>query len=257
MHSNFKIRPLAFALAIAAVPTFASAAFVNFGDIYDPAGDVVFEDVTEDNSLPTTVFAPEAVGPTAFGNSLVLDPTNFRVEAMGGEVDFLDSELSTTIVAKEGFVIESIVLDEFGSYSLGGLTGGEAEAMVNAAVFIKRVVVDGETIVLPGLNVPFTATGGGDYSRPADDGIAQPWNGSASVDLDVALGQLDISGDVTSVTLVFDNALFAAADDVSLAFIDKKGISITVDTDGDPVIPEPASLALAVLGIVGVARRRR
>lgn len=259
MHTRSR-PPLALLVAatLGFAPTLASAALVNFGDVSDPAGDVTFEDVTEDNNLPTTVFAPEAVGPTAVGNTLVLDPTGFQSQSSGGMADLIDSELSTTIVADPGAVITSFTINEFGAYSLGGLSDGEAMAEVNAAIFVTGATIGGVPTVLPAIQVPFVATDGGSYERPDDDGTAVAWTGSAIFDVATGLAGVGLAGEVTSLDIVFDNALLTAADDVSVAFIDKKGVTITVETD--PHIPEPATLGLVALGLAGVTvrgKRRR
>lgn len=254
MQSSTRYLLAALAVSLAAAwPQSASAVLVNFGDVSDPAGDVVFEDVTEDNDLGTTVFAPEATGPSAIGNTLVLDPTGFVSQSQGGAADLIDSELSTTIVANPGASITSFELNEFGAYSLGGLTGGEALAEVSAAVFVTGAVVDGTPVVLPAIVVPFIATGGGSYARVADDGTAVPWFGSAVFDVASELASVGVSGEVTELTLVFDNTLLTAADAVSVAFIDKKGVSLTVRTD---IIPEPTTLAMVALGAAAASTRR-
>ncbi len=251
---NLKTHTLCWALLVATAAV-GEAATMNWGDKTTAGSDVVFLQVTEDNDEPSTVFAPAATGPSVSGNMLVFNPVNFQSQANNG-ADLIDSTLTTTIQAKPGATIDSISVDEFGDYTLGGLSGYDALASVGAAFFWRVTEVDGAPVSLSTQVASMTFTGGGMYERPADDGTAVPWTGNVVLDVAAYLLSQGISGDATEVTLRFDNTLQTAADNFSNAFIKKKGVDITV-TPGDPVIPEPTSAALLALGALACGFRRR
>lgn len=258
MKTHSFARTFAVGLALAAVGMFASAtqaATINWGDLTSAGSTVTFEDVTENNSEATTLFADEVVGPSVVSNMLLLDPQSFQSQS-NGSANVIDSTLSTKIVSKDGSGILEIEVNEFGDFTLGGLSGGEALASVGAAFFWRVTEVDGAEIGLPLQFASMSFTGGGMWERPGDDGTAKPWTGSVLLDIDGYLASKGIFGAATAVTLRFDNTLQTAADDVSSAFIKKKALDITVTT-GDPDIPEPAALGMLVLGAVTATVRRR
>lgn len=251
---NLKTHTLCWALLLAVVTT-ADAATMNWGDKTTPASDVTFLQVTEDNDEASTIFAPIATGPTVSGNHLLFNPVNFQSQASNG-ADLIDSTLTTTVKAKPGASIDSIRIDEFGDYTLGGLNGFDALASVGAAFFWRVTEVNGAPIALPAQIASMTFSGGGEYERPTNDGTAIPWTGNVVLDVAAYLLSQNIVGDATAVTLRFDNTLMTAADQFSNAFIKKKGVDITV-TPGDPVIPEPTSAALMALAALACGLRRR
>ncbi|QDT68074.1 hypothetical protein MalM25_09860 [Planctomycetes bacterium MalM25] len=234
----------------------ASAATINWGDLTSADSNVVFEDVTENNGEAGPLFASQVPGPIVVSDMLLLDPQNFQSQSSGGGADLIDSTLSTLITAKQGGSINTIEINEFGDYSLGGLTDGEAIASVGAAFFWRVLEVDGAPVGLPNETASMTVSGGGMYQRSADDGTAVPWSGSVLIDIDAYLAGEGIDGQATAVSLRFDNTLQTAADEVSNAFIKKKGVDITVTTDR-PEIPEPTTVGLMLLGFATVAASRR
>ena len=241
-----------------------SAGIFNWGDLHDPAGDVMFLDVEEDNGLLSPLFAPMpgTGSPVAVGNSLILDPQNFFSQSTDGSL-VVDSELSTIVMADAGRMIEHIVVSEFGDYSLGGLPGGAATAQVGASFYWQVLEVDGAPVSLPlqTQSLQVSAGGGpngGIYARPADDGVVVPWEGSILIDVEGFLTANLINGDATKVSLLFDNTLLTAADQFSSAFIKKKGVRIDVCMDDVIyVIPEPASVLLLGIGLSMLGLRRR
>lgn len=234
----------------------ASAATINWGDLTSDDSNVVFEDVTENNGEAGPLFASEVPGPMVVADMLLLDPQNFQSQSSGGGADLIDSTLSTTITAKDGGAILDIEINEFGDFTLGGLSDGEAIASVGAAFFWRVLEVDGVAVGMPVETASLAVSGGGMYERSADDGTAQPWTGSVLIDVDAYLANEGIDGSATAVLLRFDNTLQTAADEVSNAFIKKKGVDITVTTE-NPEIPEPATVGLMLLGVATVAASRR
>ena len=170
---------------------FASAATINWGDFSDPEGSVTFVDVSEDNDEDSTVFDGED-GPDVMGNMLIFDPQGFQSQASNGS-DLIDSELSFMVVPQEPTWIETIRIEEFGDYTLGGLSNGEAIASVGAVFFWTINEVDGEPVSLPMQVTQLDVSGGGMYVRPDNDGTAQPWTGYA--ELNDPLRELGRRGD--------------------------------------------------------------
>lgn len=240
----------------------ASAGIFHWGDLSDPAGEVTFLDVEEDNGFNSPLFAPEPGmgGPIAVGNSLLLDPQNFLSQSSGGS-NLIDSEFSTTLMVDLGSSIDEIVVNEFGDFTLGGLPGGAATAQVGASFFWQVLEIEGSAVNMPVQTANLTvSTGagphGGIYDLPGDAGIATPWEGSVAIDVEGFLATNLIDGDATKVRLIFDNTLLTAADDFSSAFIKKKGVGIDVHVHHD--VPEPAGALLLGIGLslLGVSRQR-
>jgi len=247
-------------VALGLSQTTAIAGTFHWGDI--AGDDVVFVDVTENNNLANSVFAPMpgTGGPIGVGNSLHLDPQGFASQSANNSADVIDSTLSTTIMAAPGATIDDITITELGDYSLSGLAGGQASAEVGAAFFWTVLEVDNVAVSLPvqATNLILgsgSGPNGGIYSRPLDDGAAVIWNGAASIDVTGYLSGQQIDGSATKVRLTFDNTLLTAADDVSTAFIKKKSIDIDINT----TVPEPTTALLMglALAIATCAGRRR
>lgn len=238
------------AMAVCLQPTEVNAGMFQWGDYAD--GDVMFLDVTENNSYANSLFAPMpgTGGPIVAGNSLHFDPQAFAAQSITNANDLVDSTLTTTIMAGPNSGIENITISEFGDYSLGGGVGGQAMAEVGAAFFWTVLEVDNQAVnfATQATNLILgTGSGpnGGQYARPGDDGTAVIWSGTANIDLGGFLDSMQIAGDVTKVRLTFDNTLQTFADDVSSAFIKKKSIDIDVDT----TVPEPTTALLFGLGL--------
>lgn len=221
---------------------------------------VMFLDVTENNDEATSLFAPEPGmgGPSVSGDLLHLDPVGFSSQSQNNSADFIDSTLSTVIMANPGGAIDLLKVTELGDYSLGGLSGGEANAQVGAAFFWTVLEVDNAPVSLATMTANLTVNSGsgangGMYSRPTHDGVASIWQGTAMVDLNAYLASESLTGSVTKVRLRFDNSLQTSADNVSTAFIKKKSVDIEVNGR----VPEPGTILLMSLAAVTLPAVRR
>lgn len=241
------------------LPAHLQAGTFNWGDF--AGNNVMFLNVTENNDETTSLFAPEPGmgGPTVSGDVLHFDPVGFSSQSQNNSADITDSTLTTVIMANPGASIDVLKVNELGDYSLGGLTGGEANAQVGAAFFWTVLEVNNAPVSLATVTANLTVGSGagpqgGMYSRPTHDGVTSIWQGSAMVDLNSYLATEGISGQVTKVRLRFDNALQTSADNVSTAFIKKKSVDIEVNGR----VPEPGTALLLslVLATVPTLRRR-
>ncbi len=223
----------------------------------------MYLDVEENNAETDALFAPNPGNgsPTVVGNQITFDPQGFASQSENLAADLLDSTLTTVIMAKPGKAINTVVIEEFGDYSLSGL--GAAEASVGAAFFVTILEVDGEPvsgIPVKTQNMAFTSGGGangGEYELPGDQGSAVIWNGTAFIDIADHLSDNNVGGAATKVRLRFDNTLTTAAATASTAFIKKKELGGVIITVNEDKIPEPSTIALAGLAVLGLFVRRR
>ncbi|MEO0530151.1 MAG: PEP-CTERM sorting domain-containing protein [Planctomycetota bacterium] len=238
----------------------ACAGTFNWGDISDPAGEVMYLNVEETNAYATSLFAPEpgTGSPTASGNAIRFDPQGFQASANGGS-QTTTSTVTMLLMAQPGKVIENLLVSELGDYTLSGLAGGVASVEVGADFSWTILEVDGSPVSLPTQMDSLQVNGGagpngGLLTRPGDDGTALPWDGTVLLDFDAYLANAAISGSATKVEVAFTNNLSATADAVSNAFIKKKeigGFAVTAN------IPEPTTLALLVAAVSGLLSSRR
>lgn len=245
------------ACALLAAASTAHAATMDWGDLADPAGDVMFLEVAEDSGAGNPILFG---APAAVGNQIVYNPTGFQSQSSGGGADLVDSTATMTLMANPGQVINNFQFSEFGDYTLSGLPGGAAQATVGAAFFYTVLEIDGSPVTLgtqtASLAVtPGSGVNGGEFNRPTDDGTALPWSGTVLIDLDAYLADESLAGSVTKVRLRFDNTLSTAADAVSNAFIKKKEVGGVVVTAN---VPEPTTALLVLLAGLGsfVARKK-
>jgi hypothetical protein len=244
----------------------------------------VTEDSGEDEALP--LFG----APTVTGDSIDFNPVGFDASSMNGGADITDSNLVFMVRSKSGSRISSVTFSEAGDTTLAGNVsmgsmGTATRVTATGVIDIHEVDVDGDAIYDPtGINhisVPFSLTftpSGGDYFLGTDGAggplFHTPWTGSVTVDIDAILiangipvppGPIDPNGGATKISIDLDNTLTAVSQNGTSAHIAKKdfgGITIraNVPTEpgGDPEIPEPATVALVGMGLLGlfVGRRR-
>ena len=171
--------------------------------------------------------------PTIAGNNILFTPKNFIATASNGGTDTTSDRLQFTLNADPGGQLNGINLRELGDYSI--LRGGEVSAFGGLFVFDSK---------------------GNIYTDSFDFPVATA--GTAANLYDQTASVMFPAG-TTSVTVVYNNILSAAANDRGTATIAKKlvrgGIDIQII---GPVVPEPGSFAI-LLGGSGLAllRRRR
>ncbi len=199
----------------------------------DQFGDrVVFHNIRESSSSigagPGQV--PELYGPPAgvVSDTLVFRPALFEAKSVGLGINLVDGQLSFSIKALPGFVIDKISIIEFGDYSLATPFPGDM-AVVSAAltgfVFTDSGVFSDSSA--------FTDL----HSNAISIGkFGVPWSRSIEIEFP-STGEIDVD---------LDNTLTAASTLTAAAIIKKKRVEITIHVSPIP-IPEPS------LSLIGLA----
>jgi hypothetical protein len=230
----------------------------------DVMGDTVWFRNISENTKSAGDPEPLYGMPTALVDTLDFNPNNYNFVASSNTnlVDSTDGALSLMIEAKPGYVLDTVCLDESGLVNLFTING-DPYASVTGLVELTINAVD--NVLLPPINLPgimpaFSPSGGTFLHSQDAGGVPQyssAWQGSAKINLfdELDNGQIDYEFGVTKVTLRIDNFLLAAAGgEGSQASIDKKEFMITTETN--PIIPEPATLGLALMGLFGAMQMR-
>jgi hypothetical protein len=226
---------VAMTLCIFAVPV--EAGTISLNDIYNGGNPFVSDnytwvDVLESNGAPSDAAFNYYRDPTMIGNSLVVNPTNFRVDVTPGPgLLEIGSRLEMVITGTSGATIPFLSFTESGDFEINALNADDA--IVTATVDYFFEVLDGPNAGATGMGMEMFEM------------IAAPSNaGSWSLDFDI-----DVPDGATQVYFEFENRVMADAHvDLSSAFIAKKvveGIKITV--------PEPSAAFLLLLGCFAAA----
>lgn len=229
----------------------ALAAPINYGDFSGISVDYL--QVTE-NSITDPV--PLFGAPAVVGDSLVFTPLGFGATSTGGGIDVTDGLVTTVVMATGGAPIVEVKLHEFGDYTLFGAGTAATQTAVATPTFLTILQVDNVDITPLNVNANAVMTpSGGTFNLVSDAGIGILWEGNLSFDVPAILAANSISGNATKAILTLNNTLIAASQAGSTAFIQKKGVIISV------LVPEPSTVAMSVMGFValvgyGIRRRR-
>jgi len=236
----------------------AVAAPINYGDFAGTT--VTYTQVTEDANSAGD--APPLFGPpTVSGDSLDFDPVGFSAAAAGaGGVDITDGNLRFGIMANAGSGISQVVLSEAGDTTMAGFGTDATFTAVIARGVISILAVDG--VGINTISEPFSLTfspSGGTFGLATDGGggplFAAGWTGTETIDVSAILTSKNVPYNVgaTKVSINLDNTLVALSELGTESLIAKKdfgGLSITV-------IPEPSTMLLLGLAVVGLVVGRR
>ena len=200
--------------------------------------------------------------PTPFFVGLDFDPQSFVATSAGGGADVTDGQLNTTVMGlvnpNGGVSIDTISLFERGDYSLIGFGTAATQTLAGAIIQATIRAIDGIPVAPINLLASNASVG---FNLVANPGLVQPWSLGTTVNVKAQLNALAIpyTIGVTKLDIVINNQLIAISEPASVAFIAKKDfvIRITGEPVGDPFVPEPATLALTTIALVGIAFARR
>ena len=159
--------------------------------------------------------------PEADGGDLSFPLTNFSAEGVDGAVDFLNGMLELTASSNSGQAFSQVSLDEFGVYFNTG------DSISSVEGFLTVETSDGL----------FT-----DSFQLEFDGGSGTWIGNVTVNFPATL----------EADIFVHNILLADAVPDEVGSINKRSVSISVG-----VVPEPSVCGLLIVGMCGLAGRRR
>ena len=248
------LRKLFIASVILAISsaTFAMPLFeANYGDF--EGNTVWFSNVGE--SSTTDAFALYEA-PVAYGDYLAFTPSSFFARSENGEgPDFTNGTLEMTITAKDGWAIDAVSFLESADVTLTGVGTAATNASIGGSSHILVTEINGIPAVALA-QTDFVYDPQSSFDLAADGPmVAYGISGLATITM------YDIFSDivpVTSLVLVVDNALSANSELGTIAEMQKKILvnqGLTIETHN---IPEPATIALLLVGsgCVGLLKRK-
>ncbi len=230
---------------------------------------------------PTGLFGAPTLDPVGSDN-LSFPATTFSVQVADGQFEDQDGKLTMDITPTvAGGSLQTLNFDEGGTWRVQGPAQNDVTTVEASLLFsnleitsVNNVALATPIVVTPtfGLATPTTI---GTFSSVlnasgtvADIAISSAggtgigtWDISASFDLDAALANAQITGNVTGVSVALDDDLVGettASDSLTLGTIDKKQFEIT-GTVPNPInsgVPEPTTFSL-LIGTAALAMRRR
>jgi hypothetical protein len=199
-----------------------------------PSGNATFFTWANGHNSNTNLFgSPTLVGGTTFQ----FFPTAFTATSSNGGTASVTDTLSVDLQALPGYQLDSIAINEGGSYALSGNQGGSVSATGAAAL---------TDLVTPRTFNAFTQ---GNPTFPIFAGTGS-WTADALIDLAALNGGIP----VTSAHLEFTNTLVAISVPGSTATITKTFVGLPVAIT---IIPAPGAAGVLALGGLALARRRR
>ena len=199
-----------------------------------PSGNASFFTWANGHNTNSNLFgSPTLVG----GSTFQFFPTAFTATSSNGGTHSVTDTLSVDLFALPGFQLDSIQINEGGSYALSGNQGGNVSATGAASL---------TDLSLPRTFNAFTA---GNPTFPVFAGSGS-WTAGAIIDLAALNGGIP----VTSAHLEFTNTLVAISVPGSTATITKTFVGLPVAIT---IIPAPSAAGVLALGGLALARRRR
>lgn len=259
-----RVRLLAwlFAAALILQASALRAAPINYGNFGPdfPPGVLMYLGVTESSGtdpLPPGKFGP----PQLTGDVLDFDPTEFVAFASGGSADITDVQLNFTLMSLPLTGITSLLFTEGGDFTLMGAGTALTQVVAGLSISIDILEVDGVPLGTP---LQWNASNAFMANLVADGpAVLAFWDNGLLVDFGAILDDEEIEYElgVSKAKVAIDDQLLAFSESNSIAFIAKKDFTIWPNVAIDPsfMIPEPTSLAMMVIAIVGfgIAFRRR
>ena len=195
--------------------------------------------------------------PTIAGDTMDFNPQAFAATTTGPAADTTDSNLQFMVKAHAGQAIGAIQFAEAGDTTLAGLAG-EAQTTVGTVITGEIAELNIAGVLTPvSINLPQITMGfapKNDFKLSVDGAGTIGWTGAAIMNLVP-------QGLVTKVNISLDNALTAASVVGTSAHIQKKDAdALVITTSTTPIIPEPASAAIAMIALAlgsAVSRRRK
>lgn len=213
-------------------------------------------EVALEGSTVCFVYDPAGIDPLfgslqVSGDNIFVLPTNFKAESVDGAgTSIVSGTGSIQIIAKDGYVLDGVNVGERGDYKLNGAgSSTDVDAWLRIFDWFDPTPIFGteETTNLS-INGPLNII----------DNNFHDWSADGGFDLTTALWD---GRDHVGLTLQNTLTATSGINNGDLAYIQKKAIGseITVSIDTSP-IPVPAAVWLfgsGILGLVGIARRKK
>jgi hypothetical protein len=229
--------------------------------------------ITESTGTDPHLFPPNSNAglfgdPVVSGDSLDFQPQNFFANSdfQAPPLDKTDGKLTFMVVAHTDQYIQNINFQEGGALSVAGFGTDNTFVDVAAIGFVQVHAVDGNPInvVTIPFDMPFNfgVAGNGTWRLGTEGNVnGFLWTGASFINIRQELINrgIPVIGGATKLSIALDNILLAQSEPLGGAFIDKKdfgGLSVTVNIpEGE--IPEPASILVAMIGLLGMTLVRR
>lgn len=195
------------------------------------------------------------IGPAMLnGDSLEFSP-RLSSGASGGSADSTVAMLTFGLAALPGFVIDSFSAQANGIFSLTGF--GSFLTSVKDAIIIDLTIDEVDGIPITPVTEPISVSATFNLGANADED--QPWSVGVSGNLPGILtsNSVPFTFGATHAFITFTDTLSTTSQDGSAATISKDAFRVAADTVPTTAVPEPSSLCLVGLGVIGAYRRLR
>ncbi len=225
----------------------AQSLTIGYADCDGAGGTVTYTNISE-----SSADAPLSNAPYCAGNVLDFNPTGFEALQSGAGGNSIDGQLNFSVVADSGHYVDTILLNEFGDYTL---LGSDPGTWANATMTVSLEIVElnqGDAVDASSMNNQTSVQ----FEVPVDISPAGIWSLSASYDLNQIL--LDAGAEpgtqTKQVDIVLDNTLSGWGVDSDYARITKKSMGVLAVT---AAIPEPTAAFLFSMGALSLLATRR